>query len=74
MKPETRSFGKFHALIVCHCQNLCHKKKPDCKDCPLFSHCSYGQKHETDPKMALIQSAIAPTSHKKKGSGDNSII
>lgn len=71
LKPEAQLFGKFHALIVCHCQNFCHKKKPDCKQCPLLSQCSYGQKHETDPKMALIQSAIAPTSKKIEGSRDN---
>ncbi|NHJ01119.1 MAG: hypothetical protein EAX86_03205 [Candidatus Heimdallarchaeota archaeon] len=31
--------GRFHALVVCHCQNLCHKLKPMCKNCFLTNTC-----------------------------------
>lgn len=50
--------GKFHALIVSHCQQLCQKILPLCEQCPLKRQCTYGQYHHTQPNIMQIQNAI----------------
>ena len=38
---DFENLGRFHALIVCHCQNVCQKKTPSCKFCFLNRDCGY---------------------------------
>lgn len=38
--PEPRLFNEYHALIVRHAHEHCHKT-PECSGCPLRTHCSY---------------------------------
>ena len=52
-------FGRFHALIVCHSQNLCLKNSPECSNCLLLNRCIYGLNHKTDSDIAQIQTIIA---------------
>ncbi len=58
-------FGRFHALVVVHGQNYCQKNKPLCSQCFLIYSCTYGQKYQTDPKIARIQSAISKSPKNK---------
>jgi endonuclease-3 related protein len=53
------TLGKFHALIVSHCQNFCQKQAPKCSDCSLKSQCLYGLHFQDDPKVAQIQEFIS---------------
>jgi endonuclease-3 related protein len=63
--PEAHVLGYFHALIVCHCQNICIKKDPKCNKCILLSHCKYGLFKEKNQEIAKIQRAIHPQKKKK---------
>ena len=57
--------GKFHALIVGHCQKFCQKNQPSCEECFLFSKCIFGQKYKSNSSIANIQSKISPPKKKK---------
>ncbi|MFX1253898.1 MAG: endonuclease III domain-containing protein [Promethearchaeota archaeon] len=61
--PEV--LGRFHALIVCHGQNLCQRTTPKCSKCFLESECLYGQKHKNDSNIAQIQAIISPSKRKE---------
>jgi endonuclease-3 related protein len=50
--------GKFHALIVCHSQQVCNKINPKCEKCQLKSHCNYGKFHKKRPELINIQNTI----------------
>ena len=58
LKKDFEVLGRFHALVVCHGQNLCLKKSPRCSKCFLLDRCLYGQQHKTNPKIAHIQTII----------------
>jgi endonuclease-3 related protein len=66
LKQEAQVFGRFHALVVCHSQNLCYKKHPKCSNCGLKPHCNYGQNWKNKPDIAFIQSAIEAKASKLK--------
>ncbi|MFX0124489.1 MAG: endonuclease III domain-containing protein [Candidatus Hodarchaeota archaeon] len=66
LEKDFEVFGRFHALIVVHGQNVCHKNKPRCSRCFILDSCTYGQKHLTDPKIAQIQNIITKSSKGKK--------
>jgi endonuclease-3 related protein len=36
-------FNEYHALIVRHAKERCHKREPVCAGCPLFPMCAQGQ-------------------------------
>lgn len=38
VKPDTKVYNEYHALIVRHAKAYC-RKKPDCADCPLSGFC-----------------------------------
>ncbi len=59
------TLGKFHALIVAHCQKYCQKKQPLCDECFLRSNCIYGQEYKSNSKIASIQSKISKDKKKK---------
>lgn len=58
-------FGRFHALVVCHGQNFCHKQTPKCAQCFLLDICRYGQLHESSSEIAQIQTLISRKTKKK---------
>ncbi|MFX0181814.1 MAG: endonuclease III domain-containing protein [Candidatus Hodarchaeota archaeon] len=66
LKHEAQVLGQFHALVVCHSQNLCHKKDPKCPKCGLKSLCEYGQKWKNNPEIAFIQTMIEEKPTKMK--------
>ncbi|MFX0151752.1 MAG: endonuclease III domain-containing protein [Candidatus Hodarchaeota archaeon] len=66
LENEAQMFGRFHALVVCHSQNLCHKKDPKCSKCGLKPHCIYGQDWKNKPEIAFIQSVIEAKASKLK--------
>lgn len=35
LPQDAAMFGEYHALIVRTAKDFCHKKKPDCENCPL---------------------------------------
>ncbi|MFW9777457.1 MAG: endonuclease III domain-containing protein [Candidatus Heimdallarchaeota archaeon] len=51
--------GRFHALIVVHCQNTCQKHDPKCDVCTLRSVCQYGMLFEEDPSRVRLQEKIS---------------
>ncbi|MFW9856129.1 MAG: endonuclease III domain-containing protein [Candidatus Thorarchaeota archaeon] len=51
--------GRFHALVVVHCQNICQKHDPKCDMCPLQSVCQYGTLLEGDPARLQLQEKIS---------------
>ena len=57
--------GKFHALVVSHCQNYCQKKNPRCSECPINPQCSYGKYYKENPSVARIQESISPKKREK---------
>lgn len=59
-------FGRFHALVVVHGQNLCQKNNPKCSQCFLLDQCLYGKEHQTDPEIAQIQTLITKPPKKKR--------
>ncbi|WP_455465001.1 hypothetical protein [Candidatus Hodarchaeum mangrovi] len=61
---DFKEFGKLHALIVVHSQNVCQKNKPKCPTCFLKTKCVYFMKKEEDNIVANIQKQIL----KKKNS------
>lgn len=43
--PETADadfYNEFHALIVIHAKNCCHKRQPECPACPVRDRCASG--------------------------------
>ncbi|MFW9903872.1 MAG: endonuclease III domain-containing protein [Candidatus Thorarchaeota archaeon] len=67
LERDFEVFGRFHALIVVHCQNYCQKNRPNCPECFLHKLCIYGSKYELDSRIAQIQSLIVkPTKNKEK--------
>lgn len=64
---DSYSLGHFHALIVCHSQNYCQKKKPRCEECFLRKECYYGQNYEKNENLLVvkIQKKINPKKNKK---------
>ncbi|MFX1534002.1 MAG: endonuclease III domain-containing protein [Promethearchaeota archaeon] len=65
LPKDPEILGRFHALVVCHGQNLCQKTTPKCSKCFLQSECLYGQKHKIDSDIAQIQAIISPPKRKK---------
>lgn len=65
---DSYSLGYFHALIVCHCQNLCQKKKISCEKCFLKKNCFYGSNYLNSNNTLAheIQNKINPKKKKKK--------
>jgi endonuclease-3 related protein len=59
LEDDFEVLGRFHALIVCHSQNICLKNSPKCSKCFLLDRCIYGQQHKTKPNIAQIQTVIA---------------
>jgi len=59
-------FGRFHALIVCHCQNICQKNKPNCFECILNEKCVYAKESGTNSVIADIQKIIMRKSKKSR--------
>lgn len=37
----SRFYDELHALIVAHAKRYCHKRTPDCPNCPLASRCAH---------------------------------
>ena len=66
LEKDFEVFGRFHALVVCHGQNLCQKNNPKCSQCFLFDLCIYGKQHKTNPDIAQIQTVITEASRPKK--------
>ncbi|MFX0174269.1 MAG: endonuclease III domain-containing protein [Candidatus Hodarchaeota archaeon] len=66
LEHEAQVFGRLHALVVCHSQNLCHKKDPKCSKCGLKPQCIYGQNWKNKPNIAFIQSVIDTNASKLK--------
>lgn len=66
LEKDFEVFGRFHALVVCHGQNLCQKNNPKCSQCFLLEDCVYGQQHKTDPEIAKIQTIITKSPKNKK--------
>ncbi|MFX0204838.1 MAG: endonuclease III domain-containing protein [Candidatus Hodarchaeota archaeon] len=66
LKHEAQVFGRFHALVVCHSQTLCHKIDPKCAKCGLIPHCIYGKNWKNKPEIAFIQSVIEKKASKLK--------
>ena len=66
LERDFEVFGRFHALIVVHCQNYCQKSSPNCSECFLREFCIYGSKYEADSKIAQIQNLIVKTKNKHK--------
>ena len=58
LDPDYYVLGKFHALIVSHCQQFCQKILPLCEQCPLESQCIYGRFRHTEPNLMQIQNTI----------------
>jgi len=56
--PDFKDFGKFHALIVVHSQNICQKNIPKCTSCVLNLECVYFMKRDEDNQVANIQKQI----------------
>ncbi|MFX1508340.1 MAG: endonuclease III domain-containing protein [Promethearchaeota archaeon] len=66
LERDFEVFGRFHALIVVHCQNFCHKNRPNCPECFLRKICLYGSRYKNDLRIAQIQSLIIkPTKNKQ---------
>jgi endonuclease-3 related protein len=65
-KDDFEVLGRFHALIVCHCQNICQKNKPKCPECLLRNKCIYNNQSQTDPNIADIQRKIMYTPKKSQ--------
>lgn len=65
------AFGRFHALVVVHGQNICQKNDPRCTQCFLINFCTYGQKRQIDPRIAQIQTAISKPSRNKQNKNHN---
>lgn len=59
------TIGKFHALIVAHCQKFCQKNQPQCEECFLRGKCIFGQKYKSNRSIANIQSKISKSKKKK---------
>jgi len=59
-------FGRFHALVVVHGQNLCQKNDPKCTQCFLSEYCMYGKNHLNNPKIAQIQIKIVQSPKSKR--------
>jgi endonuclease-3 related protein len=67
LESDFKIFGRFHALIVVHCQNYCHKNRPNCPECFLRKFCIYGSRYEIDSRIAQIQDLIVkPIKNKQK--------
>lgn len=66
LNPKALVLGRFHALVVCHSQNLCNKKDPKCSVCRLKSVCEYGQNWKNNPEIAFIQTMIEGKTLKMK--------
>lgn len=66
LEKDFEVFGRFHALVVCHGQNLCQKNNPKCSKCFLLDFCIYGHQHKTDPEIAKIQTIITKSPKTKK--------
>ncbi len=65
LEDDFEVLGRFHALIVCHSQNICLKNSPMCSKCFLLDRCIYGQQHKTKPNIAQIQTVIAKPQKKQ---------
>ncbi|MHA1969424.1 MAG: endonuclease [Candidatus Hodarchaeales archaeon] len=57
--------GRFHALIVCHCQNICQKNKPNCTSCKFRDNCRYSLISERGSEIAEIQKEISGVPKRK---------
>ncbi len=66
LKSDFEVLGRFHALIVCHCQNICQKNKPSCSNCVLMSKCIYNNHCQTTSKIAEIQRLITYKSKRSR--------
>jgi len=66
--------GKFHALIVAHCQKFCQKNQPLCEECFLRSKCIFGQKYKSDTSIANIQGKISPPKKKSKFQANSELV
>jgi len=59
-------YGRFHALIVCHAQNICQKKNPQCQVCCLREMCKFSLESSNQEEKMEIQNKIAKSYKKKK--------
>ncbi len=66
LEKDFEVLGRFHALIVCHCQNKCQKNKPRCTNCILRESCRYGLLAENDSEIEKIQKKIIGEQKRKK--------
>lgn len=66
LKQEFEVLGRFHALVVCHCQNTCQKNKPRCTNCIFRESCRYGLLAEKDSEIEKIQNKIIGEQKRKK--------
>ena len=41
LPPDVALFNEYHALIVRHGKDCCHKRQPACEPCPLHNNCPY---------------------------------
>jgi endonuclease-3 len=39
-------WSKAHHWLIWHGRKVCHSRKPDCENCPLFSVCDYAKKNK----------------------------
>ena len=55
---DFKDFGKLHALIVVHSQNICQKIAPKCNFCVLKAECVYFINKEQSNLIANVQEQI----------------
>jgi endonuclease-3 len=39
-------WSKAHHWLIWHGRKVCHSRKPDCENCPLFSVCDYAKNNK----------------------------
>ena len=44
LPTEAALFNEYHALIVQHAKDRCHKRQPRCAGCPLLDLCPFGMR------------------------------
>ena len=63
---DSYQLGHFHALIVVHNQNICHKKNPGCFKCIFEKQCWFGKQNEDSPAKLALQRLISPPRKRSK--------